>query len=108
MFDQQPVEAAATISACLAAWQANSGREWADGAMRAFQWFLGENDLAISLVDPITGGCSDGLHPDRASENQGAESVLSYLIGLTEIRRFVHTGMGADRTEASSRLALGA
>jgi len=60
------------------------------------------------LVDPATGGCSDGLHPDRASENQGAESVLSYLIGLTEIRGFVRAGMNADRAEATSKLAVGA
>jgi glycosyltransferase involved in cell wall biosynthesis len=108
MFDQQPVEAAATISACLAAWRANNGKEWADGAMRAFGWFLGENDLAVPLVDAVMGSCSDGLHPDRASENQGAESVLSYLIGLTEIRRFAPAGMAADRTEVISKLALGA
>ena len=54
-FDQQPVEAAATISACLAAWRANDGAEWPAGAMRAFDWFLGENDLQTSLVDPDTG-----------------------------------------------------
>ena len=108
MFDQQPVEAAATISACLAAWRVNSDSEWADGAMRAFRWFLGDNDLALRLVDPATGGCSDGLHPDRASENQGAESVLSYLIGLTEIRKFLRAGMKADRAEATSKLAVGA
>jgi glycosyltransferase involved in cell wall biosynthesis len=108
MFDQQPVEAAATISACLAAWRVNSDSEWADGAMRAFGWFLGDNDLTLRLVDPATGGCSDGLHPDRASENQGAESVLSYLIGLTEIRKFLRAGMKADRAEATSKLAVGA
>jgi glycosyltransferase involved in cell wall biosynthesis len=87
-FDQQPVEAAATISACLAAAQAEEGPEWPAGAMRAFGWFLGENDLQTTLVDPESGRCSDGLHPDRPNENKGAESVLSYLLGLVEIRRF--------------------
>ena len=86
-FDQQPVEAAATISACLAAWQADGGAEWPAGAMRAFDWFLGENDLQTTLIDPDTGSCSDGLHPDRPNENKGAESVLSYLLGLVEIRQ---------------------
>ena len=57
-FDQQPVEAAATISACLAAWRADGGHEWPEGAMRAFNWFLGENDLQTSLIDPETGSCS--------------------------------------------------
>src|SRR5712691_4789656 len=87
-FDQQPLEAAATISACLAASRAEVGAEWAAGAMRAFGWFLGENDLQTTLIDPDTGGCSDGLHSDRPNENKGAESVLSYLLGLAEIRQF--------------------
>ena len=51
-FDQQPVEAAAAISACLAAWRVNDSAEWTAGAMRAFDWFLGGNDLQTSLVDP--------------------------------------------------------
>ena len=87
-FDQQPVEASATISACLAAWRADDGAEWPTEAMRAFGWFLGENDLQTALIDPDTGSCSDGLHPDRPNENKGAESVLSYLLGLVEIRQF--------------------
>jgi hypothetical protein len=86
-FDQQPVEASATISACLAARRADDGAEWPTGAMRAFDWFLGENDLQSALIDPDTGSCSDGLHPDRANENKGAESLLSYLLGLVEIRQ---------------------
>ena len=85
-FDQQPVEASATISACLAAWRADDGAEWPAAAMRAFGWFLGENDLQTALIDPDTGSCSDGLHPDRPNENKGAESMLSYLLGLVEIR----------------------
>jgi len=76
-FDQQPVEAAATISACLAAGRAHGGAEWLAGAMRAFAWFLGENDLQRTLIDTETGSCSDGLHPDRPNENKGAESALS-------------------------------
>lgn len=92
-FDQQPVEAWAAISACLAAHRADGGEEWSLGASRAFDWFLGKNDLKTALVDPVTGSCSDGLHPDRANENKGAESVLSYLLGLVEMRQFMATAM---------------
>ena len=88
-FDQQPVEACATISACLAAWRADKGAEWLAGATRAFGWFMGENDLQTALIDPDTGSCSDGLHLDRPNENKGAESVLSYLLGLVEMRQFM-------------------
>ena len=87
-FDQQPVEASATISACHAALQADDDAQWAAEATRAFNWFLGENDLQTALIDSNTGSCSDGLHSDRPNENKGAESVLSYLLGLLEIRRF--------------------
>jgi len=90
-FDQQPIEAAATISACLAAARADDGAEWAVAAMRAFRWFLGENDLQTPLINPDTGCCSDGLHPDRPNENKGAESALAYLLGLVEMRQFKRT-----------------
>lgn len=86
-FDQQPLEATATISACLAAWRADGEGEWRTGAARAFAWFLGSNDLSLPLVDVDSGSCRDGLHRDRANENRGAESVLSYLFSLAEVRK---------------------
>jgi len=86
-FDQQPVEATATISACLAAWRAEGGSEWRADAARAFAWFLGSNDLTVPLVDLETGSCRDGLHRDRPNENRGGESVVSYLLSLAEVRR---------------------
>lgn len=90
-FDQQPLEATATISACLAAWRADGNPKWKNDAMRAFSWFVGGNDLSLSLIDPDTGGCCDGLHPDRVNENRGGESVVSYLLSLTEIRQLERT-----------------
>ena len=59
--------------------------------MRAFSWFLGENDLGTTLIDPDTGSCSDGLHPDRPNENKGAESALSYLLAHVEISQLKGT-----------------
>jgi len=70
--------------------------------MRAFGWFQGENDLHLTLIDPETGGCSDGLHPDRCNENMGAESALSYLLGLVEIRQFKRAA-AIDRTAPASK-----
>jgi glycosyltransferase involved in cell wall biosynthesis len=86
-FDQQPVEACAVVSACLQAYRATGKGRWRKEAWRAFNWFLGDNDLQIALYDPATGGCRDGLHPDRANENQGAESTLSFLMALLEMRQ---------------------
>ena len=84
-FDQQPIEACATVSACLDAWRITRDEKWAHEMWRAFSWFLGENQLHTSLYDPTTGGCRDGLHPDRPNENQGAESTLSFLLALTQM-----------------------
>jgi len=85
-FDQQPVEACATISACLQAFRLTREKHWLDEAWCAFRWFLGGNDLLVQLYDAVTGGCRDGLHPDRVNENQGAESTLSFLMSLLEMR----------------------
>jgi hypothetical protein len=85
-FDQQPVEAQAMLSACLAAHHITGETDWYREARRAFEWFLGRNDLRQPLYDPTTGGCRDGLHPDRPNENQGAESTLAFLHSLLELR----------------------
>lgn len=85
-FDQQPVEACGMVSACLAAARVTGDQSWADEAQWAFEWFLGRNDLHLALFDPYTGGCRDGLHSDRVNENQGAESTISFLQALHDLR----------------------
>jgi glycosyltransferase involved in cell wall biosynthesis len=92
-FDQQPVEACGTISACLEAHRLTGDATWVRQARRAFDWFLGQNQLQRPLYDASTGGCRDGLHADRVNQNQGAESSLSFLLALLEMRV-------ADRSEA--------
>ncbi len=85
-FDQQPVEAQAMVSACLEAHRLTRDKMWIQEVRRAFEWFLGRNDLHLPVYDPTTGGCRDGLHPDRPNENQGAESTLAFLQSLLELR----------------------
>ncbi len=85
-FDQQPVEACATISACLEVYRLTAENDWLGEAQRVFHWFLGKNDLLAPLYDATTGGCRDGLHPDRINENQGAESTLSFLLALLDMQ----------------------
>jgi len=84
-FDQQPVEAQAMVSACLEANRITGKKRWHKEARRAFEWFLGRNDIHLPVYDPKTGGCRDGLHPDRLNENQGAESTLAFLQALLEL-----------------------
>ena len=100
-FDQQPVEACATVSACLLAYRLTGEKRWLDEAWCAFRWFLGENDLQVPLYDATTGGCRDGLHPDRANENQGAESMLSFLMALLEMQNIEMTDVEKLNQEMS-------
>ena len=85
-FDQQPIEASGMVSACLAAYRVTGAELWRSHAEWAFRWFLGENELHRMTYDAGTGGCLDGLHADRANDNQGAEATLSFLIALCEMR----------------------
>ncbi len=85
-FDQQPIDAWATVSACLEARRATGDERWLQHARRAFGWFLGQNHLQQSLYDASTGGCRDGLHVERVNENQGSESTLAFQLALLEMR----------------------
>jgi glycosyltransferase involved in cell wall biosynthesis len=98
VFDQQPVEACATVAACLEARRLTGDAAWSQRARSAFDWFLGRNQLQRSLYDASTGGCRDGLHADRVNQNQGAESTLSFLLALQEM-------LVADRPDATERPA---
>ena len=103
-FDQQPVEACATISACLEAYRLTQDEQWRTEAGRVFGWFLGKNDLQIPLYDSTTGGCKDGLHPDRVNENQGAESTLSFLMALLDLQASTRTSSEIAYQEMSASL----
>ena len=94
-FDQQPVEAQAMVAACLEAYRAGGDERWNREARRAFEWFLGRNDLGLPLYDSGSGGCGDGLHPDRVNGNQGAESTLAFLLSLAELRLAEHPLLSA-------------
>ena len=89
-FDQQPLESQAMVAACHEASRATQDASWSREAKRAFEWFLGRNDLGLALYDFTTGGCSDGLHHDRVNENQGAESTLAFHLSLAEMNCAEH------------------
>ena len=76
-FDQQPLEAVATVDACAAAFDATGDARWVAEAERAYRWFLGANDLDLPLATRNDGGCFDGLMPTGLNRNQGAESILA-------------------------------
>lgn len=84
-FDQQPLEAQATVEACAAAFHATRDRRWIDEAHRAYRWFLGLNDMDMPLATVQDGGCFDGLTPTGINRNQGAESILALQLASCTI-----------------------
>ncbi|MFN7679089.1 MAG: glycosyl transferase family 1, partial [Cyanobacteriota bacterium] len=84
--DQQPLEATASVAACIEAFHATGDDHWRLEAIRSFDWFLGRNDLRQPLYDGSNGGCFDGLQPSGVNRNQGAESTLSFLMALADMR----------------------
>jgi glycosyltransferase involved in cell wall biosynthesis len=89
-FDQQPIEAAAMVDACIEAFNCTRDEEWISYAYRCLNWYQGENDLGVTLCDYASGGCRDGLEAQGANENQGAESTLCWLMALLAI--YSHRG----------------
>ncbi len=86
-FDQQPLEASAMVEVCVEAFNITRDRTWFENAAMCFNWFLGHNDLNMSLYDPKTGGCRDGLMADGINQNEGAESSLAWLISLMTLQK---------------------
>ncbi|UCD51456.1 MAG: glycosyltransferase [Phycisphaerales bacterium] len=84
-FDQQPIEAAGTVVMLRAAYDATKEAKFLALQRKAFDWFLGANDLHIPLYDFRTKGCSDGLMPAGINGNQGAESMLSFMLSLLAV-----------------------
>ena len=105
-YDQQPLEAAAMIGACIEAYECTQGEEWIQLATTCFDWYLGKNEQQSKLYDHASGGCRDGLEQDGVNENQGAESTLSYILSLLAIynlRGLTATQRDAEKSERDVR-----
>ena len=92
-FDQQAIEATSMISATVATFRATGRQRYVDAAERAYGWFLGDNDLRVTVANPASGGCFDGLTDSGVNENQGAESTLMWQTALELMREL----RGSDR-----------
>ena len=95
-FDQQPIEAMGLVEACAEAYHLTRDDKWIEEARRCLDWFLGRNDLNVPLYDFETGGCCDGLMPDGANKNKGAESTLAWLISLLTLMQLTAARNLAD------------
>lgn len=90
-FDQQPLEAWATVDAAITAFAATGDERWRDTAMRAWRWYLGDNDLGLPMASVGIGSCFDGLMSDGINLNTGAESVLAFQLASCSIASLTGT-----------------
>jgi hypothetical protein len=102
-FDQQPLEAQATVDACVAAFEVTSDKRWYAEAMKAYRWYLGANDLELPLATVQDGGCFDGLMPGGLNRNQGAESILALQLANCAISVL---SKPAENVESTRRTAV--
>ncbi|QAA83076.1 glycosyltransferase [Aequorivita sp. H23M31] len=85
IFAQQPIDAQAMVLLCHEAYKLTGDRDYLDKLFTCFMWFLGENDMRMSLYNYETEGCSDGFEIDGVNRNQGAESTLAYFISYLTV-----------------------
>jgi hypothetical protein len=85
-YDQQPIEVAALADAGATAAAATGDPAWDLVVAQAIGWFLGDNDVGVSMWDPDTGGGYDGLTEHGPNLNQGAESTLALISTLQHAR----------------------
>jgi hypothetical protein len=102
-FDQQPLEAQATVDACAAAYEVTGDKRWYEEAMKAYRWYLGANDLELPLATAQDGGCFDGLMPTGLNRNQGAESILALQLANCAISVL---SKPAENVESTPRTAV--
>jgi len=100
LWDGQPIEVYATVSASLEAHRATGDAVWLAGARRALEWLFGRNALDAPLYDAETHGCRDGLHCDRCNANQGAESTLALWLSVAEYQQAVQLSVSGVASEA--------
>lgn len=98
-FDQQPLEAVSTVLMLRDAYEATGNLYYLKLQKEAFDWFLGKNDLQIPIYDFRTKGCYDGLEKGGVNLNQGAESMISFLLALLSIIEHVSLDLQSSATE---------
>lgn len=105
-FDQQPIEAASTVTMLGTAFEATVDQKYLDLQRKAFDWFLGENDLHTAVYNFRTKGCYDALGVGGVNINQGAESMVSFLLGLLNVVES-HTKMEKAGTDTAAGIYKG-
>ncbi len=89
-YDEQPIEASEMILLYKEAYEIFRDINYINKAKETFMWYHGKNSKSVNLIDPETGGCYDGINEFGVNLNQGAESIISYLMAYLNMRELVN------------------
>lgn len=89
IYDQQPLEASAAVGAYTMIYESTRKKQYLDKAVAAFEWFFGRNRNHKIMYDKKTGGVYDGLTPTGVNMNEGAESIVSFLIAQISLKPYL-------------------
>jgi glycosyltransferase involved in cell wall biosynthesis len=88
IFGQQPIDAAYLTEAYVTAYEVTQDEKYLQLANRSFEYFLGRNRLKAIMYDHSNGAVCDGLDPKGMNPNQGAESVVCFIMALEMLARY--------------------
>ncbi|MGE5393899.1 MAG: glycosyltransferase [Candidatus Saccharibacteria bacterium] len=86
-YGEQPIDVAYTVLALSKSYDVFKDPAYLEKMTLAFDWFLGHNSIHQIIYNPRTGGCFDGLEENNVNLNQGAESMVSYLMARLTVEK---------------------
>jgi glycosyltransferase involved in cell wall biosynthesis len=110
-YGEQPIDVAYTVITLSKFYDVFMNEDYLMKMETAFNWFLGNNRLHQIIYNPCTGGCYDGLEETHVNLNQGAESLVSYLMARLTIEKYkrapgIPCGKGPGYLARQSKLDL--
>ncbi|MDP3992764.1 MAG: hypothetical protein Q8Q05_00930 [bacterium] len=86
-YDQQPLDASDMILAFNALYQATQKSQYLNKAFEWADWYKGNNSQGVSVTNDVTNGVYDAVTPGGVNKNQGAESIVTYLMAYLCVGR---------------------
>lgn len=84
-YDQQPLEAADMVLAATELFELTGKKSYQTTALDWYGWYDGANCDGRPMINHATGGIFDGLTPKGVNGNQGAESIVTYLVAYLSL-----------------------
>lgn len=98
-YDQQSIDAGYAVYTYTTAHSLLGDAKYLDHAFTCYDWFFGNNRSEMSVYEPHSGGCRDGINPSGVNENQGAEACFSFLLAQLALQNHIEQRAQVARSE---------